>query len=126
MTMFEMRAYHLFSLKHFNFESISEKIKNEFPNKFMDDYIELNKNNFLFMDKLYKFEDDDFYGSHTITLDPSDTKISSLKNSVGDRFVFNYDFGDGWQVNLVLKKFEREEVSLSTLPKVNEFKFRTI
>ncbi|URZ86707.1 plasmid pRiA4b ORF-3 family protein [Floricoccus penangensis] len=49
-----------------------------------------------------------------------------MKNSVGDRFVFNYDFGDGWQVNLVLKNFEREEVSLSTLPKVNEFKFRTI
>jgi len=50
-----------------------------------------------------KMEDDDFWDMGN-NVDYSDMKVSDLLKKEKDKMVYEYDFGDGWEHNVVLEK----------------------
>jgi len=52
---------------------------------------------------------------------PADSiKLQEITDRSSWRLTFEYDYGDGWEVDVTLKKCEKREVSLADLPRVLE------
>jgi hypothetical protein len=50
--------------------------------------------------------------------DASKYRIKDVADNVPWRLIFEYDYGDGWQINLTLESCEKVEISPSVLPRV--------
>ena len=46
--------------------------------------------------------------------------LNRLTRSPGWRVVFEYDYGDGWEVDVVIEECEKQEISLTLFPRVLE------
>ena len=98
MTLFEMQASHLFNFE-VPFEEKPElaKIRIELQNE-------------------YTFNE--FEGS---IMDATKTKVKGVLNHETDTMNFNYDYGDGWVIELTLEKiFEDKELPGKELPRMLE------
>ncbi len=54
---------------------------------------------------LLKMDDDDFWDEMD-NVDYSDMKISDLLKKEGDKMIYEYDFGDAWEHNIILEKID--------------------
>jgi len=59
-----------------------------------------------------KMADDDFWGEMN-NIDYSKIKISDLLKKEKDRIVYEYDFGDSWEHDIILEKIEKNEKNIS-------------
>ena len=61
--------------------------------------------------------EDDFGDFEGRVLDASETKIKSILTEVGEMMIFSYDFGDGWEIKLLLEQIiEDKELPEKELP----------
>ncbi len=121
-TMFEMKGRHLFNLKVPLPENLSLDVKE--PQ--VEDFDDIDD----FFDKQLEFSRT-YYPAFEIKnpslgLDPSTcdatrTKLRKILNKIGDKLIFNYDFGDNWTINIKLENiFVDPELNARLLPRVLE------
>ncbi len=115
MIMFEMQASHLFSLKQNYRLYMRQQLEESFPKELVtqtmaDTYIKDVRFEFPY-DEVYLKEDEMLIVPNTINLQQSTA-------NTGVTFSFMYDYGDGWEISLILEEVREEEISLSLLPRV--------
>ena len=122
MTLFEMKASHLYLFEVDELENFENRIKARGQN------IELFSG---VMDMLKVaqygciFEDDDIIPNQDKRYkkleDAKDVKLKHIIYEENDCLKFHYDFGDNWWITIRLEKvFESEEISGKDLPRVIE------
>jgi hypothetical protein len=118
MLMFEMHASHLFCFKEGPRDTLLPNLRSPY-----NDEIEREWNKPLESDMaknlLYALPDDDIYISEGERLiAANEITLQRITDSPGWKLLFEYDYGDGWEVNLTLEACEKREVSLAALPRV--------
>jgi len=69
----------------------------------------------------YELPSDDTYLNGDERLIEADgIKLNNITDHPGWKLTFEYDYGDGWEVTLILEQCEKREVSLTGLPCVLE------
>lgn len=119
MTMFEMQAAHLFC---FTYES-GAKTLSDLRKSYSDEKIKevLGESGFADLSKVWRFElpsEEIYENENEIWRDASKYKLKNITDKVPWQFSFEYDFGDGWCVNLTLENCEKIEIDARELPKV--------
>ena len=119
MTMFEMEANHLFCFEvpfaENYFKEQEKRCKKEDIIDIFKDHPELIR----WRIELLSEEDDcPFEGR---IMDAEETKLKQVLGYAGDKLSFEYDFGDGWEIMIVLEKIlEDSDISGKELPRVLE------
>ena len=105
MILFEMQASHLFSIETYAYSRhLLDRFKDPEDNS-SEFILEIKK----LMDEklLYEIIDDeteDFTAENETLMDATAEKIGSVLKDEGWELTFTYDFGDSWEVKLVLEK----------------------
>lgn len=120
MTMFEMQASHLFSFDvpvAENFRKCAGgNIGNDTNRKATDLFAEKPE---LARLRIELTSEDDFSEFEGHTLDAAETKVKNVLAEESETMTFSYDFGDGWEIRLVLEKiFWDKELPGKELPRV--------
>ncbi|NLX85063.1 MAG: plasmid pRiA4b ORF-3 family protein [Synergistaceae bacterium] len=122
MLMFEMQASHLFCFRENSKENFLAYLRAVYPDeeKF-NSYVEkISMDEFL---KNFRYElpsEDMFVPDDERLIEADKIKLSNVTNSPGWKTSFEYDFGDGWEIDLTIEKCEKREISLTILPRVLE------
>jgi hypothetical protein len=119
MLMFEMQASHLFCFMENRREEILEKLRMRYTdaeiervwNKFSMSELTKNYRYELPNADMYLSDDEQLIEANRITL-------QRIEDRAGWALTFEYDYGDGWEVALLLEDCEKREVSLANLPRV--------
>lgn len=122
MLMFEMQASHLFCFKENTRDNFLAYIRTIYPDeeKFNTFIEKLSMDEFL-KNTRYELPSQDMFIPDDESLIEADTiKLSNVTNRPGWKATFEYDYGDGWEIDLTLEECEKREVSLTTLPRVLE------
>jgi hypothetical protein len=112
MTLFEMRASHLFAIKVPYWENMKKSfsLKESDQNKeqlFEEIFGDLPR--VLRYELPFENEPFDNFGDETVEIsDASIEKIAKTIKSVGDQLKVNYDFGDNWWVSLTLESITHD------------------
>jgi hypothetical protein len=119
MLMFEMQASHLFCFT----ENHKDALLVELLKQYTDEEIKnvWDKNSMGDFTKNWRYElanDDMFRGEDEQLIDANQITLKRITNRPGWRLVFKYDYGDGWELDVVLEDCEKREVSLANLPRV--------
>ena len=120
MVLFEMTASHLFCITEDKQKAFKEHLRKTYTEKELEEFFKTHKLDDLA--KNWKFELD--FGEERWTAPNEelyDADKITLKQTTaceGWELNFNYDYGDDWNVKLVLEKCEKKEVSLAALPNV--------
>jgi hypothetical protein len=121
MLMFEMQANHLFCFYENNMDELIADQRERRPEAEIKDlWDELSKLDFA-KNVIYELPNEYRYlnlGDDETVIEANKIKIYHVTKSPGYDITFQYDFGDGWEVNLTLEECEKREVSLANLPKV--------
>lgn len=120
MTMFEMQASHLFRFDvpvADNFRKcVGEHISNDINGKVVDIF---KGRPGLAKLRIELPSEDDFSEFEGRTLDAAETKVKNVLTKEMETMMFLYDFGDGWEIQVVLEEiFEDKELSGKELPRV--------
>lgn len=122
MTLFEMQASHLFCFNVLvaeNFRrNVGEHIDNDTNGKVVDLFAERPELTWL---RIELPGEDDFSEFEGRTLDASETKVKNVLTEETETMTFSYDYGDGWEVYMVLEKIvEDKDLPGKELPRVLE------
>ena len=121
MLMFEMQASHLFSFRENTSENFKTSLLKRYSRKEADELIALDDWIEKLPDTRYELIDEDtvpMEGESMVAADHA--TLNSRRNFPSWKLVFEYDYGDGWEVDVALESFEKQEISLSLLPRVLE------
>lgn len=116
MTMFEMQASHLFDFE----VPTGENYREFLLTRMTEDEIQhiTNEGDFTQVERFGMLGDDEIEFDDD-THNAVETKIRSVVNVAGQKLVFNYDFGDDWEVLLTLEEtFIDKELPGKELPRV--------
>lgn len=121
MTMFEMQASHLFCFDvpvAENFRKyIGEQTDDDAKRGVLDgleERLKLEQKHIELID-----EDDGFSEFEEDTLDATETKLKRILSRETETMMFSYDYGDGWEIQVVLEKiFEDPDLPGKELPRV--------
>lgn len=111
MTLFEMQASHLFRIETYAYSRrLMDRIKDIAGGNQPEDDPEIME----MMDKMLLFEIIDeetgeFAPENVTLLDAAFTKIGTVIKEEGWELTFVYDFGDNWEVNLVVEKIIQDK-----------------
>ncbi len=120
MVLFEMKASHLFCItidkqktfKEFVIDNYTESEADEILKKYdVNDHVSNVKYEIELVDEKHCAPNEEWVDANKVT-------ISRACYNTGSELLFNYDYGDDWNVKLVLEKCEKIEVSLTTLSHV--------
>lgn len=119
MTMFEMKASHLYSVNDNFGKRVLADFVSRYPEKSSDEIKELTGINeeevrrYQIINPEFDYLDD--------THDASEAKTHQLGLKIGESIELDYDFGDGWGVKLVLEEIiEDEKTDRREFPRVLE------
>lgn len=117
MTLFEMQASHLFCFEVPLGENYYQHMRHLHPEQHADDLIP-----FRTMEKITRFEVQNEMTSEfqdDESLNAATQKLPQIIAWVGDKLSLQYDYGDGWEVKLVLEQIiEDKGLSGKELPRV--------
>ncbi len=121
MIMFEMQASHLFTLTY----KCGDRYLKELYERYTQEEINEFDIHFNFIKNIhYEFPledvEDVYLKENEVLALPNEYKLNNLPIRPNDNFILEYDFGDGWEVNIIIEDERREEISLSLLPRVLE------
>jgi len=122
MLMFEMQASHLFCFREKDKDNFLAYLHTIYPDE--EDFNSLLEK--ISMDELLKnsryelLREDMFIPDDEHLFEADKIKLSNVTNSPGWKVKFEYDYGDGWEIDLTLEKCEKQEISLAILPRVLE------
>lgn len=127
MLMFEMQASHLFCLKENTKENFLTYLQTLHPedesNSIIEELLASPPTNEILKNIRYELAYEDAFVMEDEQLIEADRiKLNQVTKYSGSKFTFNYDFGDGWEIDLTLEECEKREVPLSILPRVLEGK----
>lgn len=116
MAMFEMQASHLFAVEVFERKNLMRDLKEDFPESIVSEMLSKHS-----VDEVVRYEiigdDYDYPGGEP--LDPVGMKLKHAVGRVGDELCVEYDFGDGWRVQLTVEDvFEDKDLPGKELPRV--------
>ncbi|MDR1018066.1 MAG: plasmid pRiA4b ORF-3 family protein [Lachnospiraceae bacterium] len=124
MTMYEMEASHLFQLKVPYNENMSKRLLQEDMQFATSEHVIEYIKEKLPSDVIRYYE---VQNEYTVEFENPDAYVAQdekMKRSIiaeGDVLTFEYDYGDGWEVSLVLEKIFQDETLLGKeLPRVIE------
>jgi hypothetical protein len=121
MAMFEMQAAHLFSFTYeYGAETLSDLRKRYSDEKLKD---VLGESGLADLSKVWRFElpsDENNENESDIWHDASKCRLRDISGKVPWQFTFEYDYGDGWRVNLTMENCEKAEIDARELPRVLE------
>lgn len=123
MIMFEMQASHLFAIKRNVVEELVRGLHEDYTEEEIQSYIKKNKELPLFKNRRYEVvhEDIDIYLDEDEKLEEANkTTLNRELSTPQAELLFSYDFGDSWEVKIVLEKLEKKDLSLALLPRVIE------
>lgn len=105
MTLFEMQASHLFSFEVPNEDNFKAYLRDKFP----EETVENDFKSISYPEKIWRFEvpyEDApaMEESDIPVFDATQYNISQVISYPNQKLLFNYDFGDSWQVLLTLEK----------------------
>ena len=116
LTMFEMEAGHLFAIEVYERENMLRALKAELPGRREEDLLAYCPVNEITRYEISDEENED--PDHELS-DPVGEKLKYAVNHAGDELCIEYDFGDGWRVDLKLEDvFEDKELPWRDLPRV--------
>lgn len=121
MAMFEMTASHLFC-----FCLAPDKKCLKVISELSEDDSLIDSSVLSELTKTLRFEvpdpygDDDYECENEIQYDATKHKIWQVFYNENRALNFEYDYGDGWEISLTIKKIERIEISAADLPRVLE------
>ena len=124
MLMFEMQASHLFCIVdnakeafRADMREIYERVGIEESPEDISTYENMKNNRYELADE-ETVEIIEMLGHERLV----EADRVTLNGSIGDRWqaTMYYDYGDGWEVELVLEEREKQEISLTLLPRVLE------
>lgn len=119
MILFEMQASHLFRIKQNNRDAMLKDLQKTFTDKVLERFIKNNEDSELFKNVYYELSNEyDFLSETERLIEADKIKLSEATKLEGTHFNFEYDFGDSWEISLILEKCEKEEISLTQLPRV--------
>jgi hypothetical protein len=121
MIMFEMQASHLFCFTENRKDVLLEDLRKQYT----DAEIKAvwDKHSIGDFAKNWRYEllnDDMFLGDDEQLMEADKIKLNRITDRPGWKLAFEYDYGDGWGVDLELMACEKKEVSLTALPNVLE------
>ncbi len=123
MLMFEMQASHLFCFKENAKDNFLAYLRTVYPDeeKF-NSFVEKLSMDGSLKNARYELpsQEDIFIADDEQLFEADKIKLGNVTNSPGWKATFEYDFGDGWEIDLTLEKCEKREVSLAILPRVLE------
>ncbi len=127
MLMFEMQASHLFCFKENAKENFLAYLRTLYTedesNSELEDVLASPSTSDLLKNVRYELVSEDTYIMEDEHLMEADKiKLSQVTRHSGSKLTFEYDFGDGWEIDLTLEECEKREVSLAILPRVLEGK----
>lgn len=121
MTIFEMKASHLFSFTYDYGAEILEDMRKRYSDEDLKKV--LGKSDFADLMKVWRFElpfEDIYENENEKWHDASKYRLKDITDRVPWQFTFKYDYGDGWRVNLTLESCEKIEIHAGELPRVLE------
>jgi len=102
MSMFEMKASHLFCFDVPCERNIRKQLE-EF-NDDIDETVDRIISNVIGQDKHFEIITPDTLDDYEEVLDVSQYKVKNAVSNPKDIMIFTYDFGDNWQIHLVLEE----------------------
>lgn len=120
MVLFEMTASHLFCITDDRQKTFKEHLKNTYSDDEIESFLEKHSINELGFNVKYEidFGEERWTTPNEKLYDADKVTIHNASYGKGWELLFNYDYGDDWNVKLVFEKCEKKEVSLATLPNV--------
>lgn len=120
MVLFEMTASHLFCITDDRQKAFKEHLKARYSDEEIEGFWEKHDINELGANAKYEidFGEERWAAPNEKIYDADKFTIHSASYGSGWELLFNYDYGDDWNIKLVLEKCEKKEVSLATLPNV--------
>ena len=121
MLMFEMQASHLFSFR----ENTKENLITLFRERNLPEEADRlsghdDENDVLNYTRFELVDEETVTMGDERLMEADRITLSQLTRSPGWRVVFEYDFGDSWEVDVVIEECEKQEFSLALLPRVLE------
>ena len=122
MVMFEMTASHLFCITDDRQKAFKKHLKERYSNEKIEVFLEKHDINELGSNAKYEidFGEERWVSPNEKICDADKFTIHNASYGEGWELLFNYDYGDDWNIKLILEKCEKKEVSLATLPNVIE------
>jgi len=123
MLMFEMQASHLFCFRENTKENLRNYLRAVYPDEekfnLFAEKIQIDGMGELVKNIRYDLpEEDMFVSDDEHVFEANKIKLANVTDRPGWKASFEYDFGDGWQIDLTLEKCEKKEISLAVLPRV--------
>lgn len=121
MTMFEMKASHLFCFTYDCGAEILEDMQKRYSEKELNKV--LGKSVYADLLKTWRFElpsDETFDNEDEKLCDAGKCRLKDTIDKASSRLTFEYDYGDNWRVNLTLESCEKAEIYAGDLPRVLE------
>ena len=122
--MFEMQASHLFCFR----DNIGERFQAFMRERFTEEELQkFSEKNDLATPNWHRYEltnegDDVYLDEGEKLYQANEIKLRQITRELPWNFMFEYDYGDGWEVRLELLSCEEKEVSLANYPRVIEGK----
>ncbi len=119
MTMFEMQGSHLFCFMYDQGAEVLEDMQKSYTDKELNSV--LGKDYIADLLKPWRFElpsDEIIQNENEKWRDAGKYRLKDMTGNVPWKLAFEYDYGDGWQIDLTLESCEKAEISAVDLPKV--------
>ena len=121
MLMFEMQASHLFCFNENVKEALLANLRTQFSDEQIKKVWSKDEWNDFAKDVRYELPFENSYLGDDEHLEVANRiKLQQISRKPGWKLTMEYDYGDGWEVDLELVACEKEEVSLADLPNVLE------
>lgn len=123
MLMFEMQASHLFCFKENTKEVFlaDAGLRNLYSEDEIEAVLEKHSDSEFFKNIRYELPSEGMYlADDERLINADEIKLNRIAGKPGWKITLNYDYGDGWEVDLKLEHCGKREVSLASLPCVLE------
>lgn len=117
MLMFEMQANHLFRFKENRKDALLADLRSQYTEDEIKSVFEKNSMSDFAKNYHYELPGDGMYlDDDELPVEANKITLNRVTDRPGWKLTFEYDYGDGWEVDLTLEDCEKREVSLVNLP----------
>ena len=117
MLMFEMQASHLFCFTENRKGALPADLRSQYTDDEIKSVLKKHSMPDFTMNCRYELPDDDIYlGAGERLVEADKITLKRITNSPGWKLTFEYDYGDGWEVDLALEDCVKRDVLLANLP----------
>ena len=117
MLMFEMQASHLFCFTENRRDALIADLRSRYSEEEIREQLDKNSMSDFVKNWRYMLADEHAYiGDDEQLIEANKITLEHITHRPGWRFTLEYDFGDGWEVDLELIGCEKREVFIKTCP----------